>query len=292
MDGQASLDDLFSEKSAQEKFGTIQGYTLETEIGSGGAATVYLAKGENDALHVIKFINKGGVDSTTIKRFFREVRINLQLEHPNIARTFDFGQTSENIWYLVMEYIDGKDLASVVEKNGAFSAKIALHIALQVASALNYALQKNIIHRDLKPENILQQKGTNTVKLIDFGIGKILGESNLTMQNQVFGTLGYMPPEQLFATKEVDHRADIYSLGATLYYMLCGKNPYWEMGNNKVAIARAISTQDPLPIQEVVESLPDGVAEISAKAMARDIEKRYQTPQEMIRDIQNIYSKI
>lgn len=273
------------------QFGMIKDYNLLKKIGTGGTASVFLAQHKNTLqLFVIKFISRIRFNTATLKRFFQEVRISLRLDHPNIAKTISFDKTDENVWYLVMEYVNGVSLSEYIAEQGPLDTKLALKITFYIASALEHALTLNIIHRDLKPGNILLEKDQFTVKLIDFGIGKILGESNLTNDGQIFGTLHYMSPEQLSETKDVDHRTDIYSLGGTLYQMLSGKVPYWE--EDGFDVGRAICTRDPFPLKDIRPDVPEEVIAIVTKAMARDVRDRYQTPGFMLEDVKKVFKHI
>ena len=144
-----------------EELGEPKGHVLLEKIGQGGMSSVYLAQNvETSELCVIKFLSIVSKDTDTLKRFFQEVRISLRLEHPHIARIFGFDKTAKNVWYLIFEYIKGKDLKSLIKESGSITAKSALKIAFEVASALKHAFQFHIIHRDLKPENILLENSS------------------------------------------------------------------------------------------------------------------------------------
>ncbi len=160
------------------------------------------------------------------ERFTREAQALARLNHPNIVGVYDFGQ-SDGVYYLVMEYVDGVNLRQAM-RAGRLTPEEALRIVPQLCDALQFAHEEGVVHRDIKPENILLDR-RGRVKVADFGLAKILdrsaGESSLTGTHQVMGTLHYMAPEQLQATRSVDHRADIYSLGVTFYEMLTGELP-------------------------------------------------------------------
>ena len=273
-----------------EEFGDPKGHVLLEKIGQGGMSSVYLAQNiETSELCVIKFLSIVSKDTDTLKRFFQEVRISLRLDHPHIARTLGFDKTAKNVWYLILEYIRGKGLKTTIRESGTVAPKTALKIAFEVASALKHAFQFHIIHRDLKPENILLENSTGNVKLIDFGIGKILGgDSKMTLPNQILGTFHYMAPEQLADTREADQRADIYALGATMYEMLCGRPPYGEV-KELVGVALAKCQRDPYPMKSLAPNTPDAIVAIVEKAMCRDIQGRYQYATEMIAAICDAY---
>src|SRR5581483_5241953 len=161
------------------------------------------------------------------KRFLREAATASALVHPNIVRIYERGEFA-GTFYLVMEYVHGETLHSYIARTGPLPVKFALHVARQIASALELARTCGIVHRDVKPENILLQED-GTAKLADFGLAKqVLGmsQSSASHPELALGTLSYMAPEQVRSSSTVDHRADIYSLGASLYHMLSGKPPF------------------------------------------------------------------
>ena len=201
---------------------------IQALLGCGGMGAVYLAKQpELDRKVAVKILPQVTENAAAYEqRFLREARALARLNHPNIITIFDFGKT-QGLYYFVMEFVDGVTLRDAIA-GGQLSAKDALAIVTQLCDSLQFAHEEGIVHRDIKPENILiDQRGR--VKVADFGLAKLLGpeptDENLTATQQVMGTMRYMAPEQMSGTKQVDHRADIYSLGVVFYELLTGELP-------------------------------------------------------------------
>lgn len=197
-------------------------------VGCGGMGAVYRARQpELDRLVAVKILPQVKENAEAYEqRFIREARALAKLNHPNIITVFDFGKI-QGLYYFVMEYIDGVTLREAIN-GGQMAAKDALAIVSQLCDSLQFAHEEGIVHRDIKPENILiDQRGR--VKVADFGLAKLVGQDagseNLTATQQVMGTMKYMAPEQMSGTKQVDHRADIYSLGVVFYELLTGELP-------------------------------------------------------------------
>ncbi len=204
-------------------------YKLLEPLGAGGMSFVYLA--ENQLLgqrRAIKVLPKSKVtDSSYLERFYREARAAAQLNHPNIVRTFDIDQQGDQ-HYMVMEFIDGEDLSSLVKRLGPLPIDDAVHYLRQTAAALQHAHQAGLIHRDVKPGNLILTK-QGQVKLLDLGLAKFTGQlSNLTIVHNetLMGTADFLSPEQALNSHLVDQRADIYSLGGTFYYLVVGHPPF------------------------------------------------------------------
>jgi len=217
---------------------TIAGrFRLIKRLGAGGMSSVYLARHVMiDRLNAIKILRPElSLNPRHRERFLREARAVNRINHRNIVEITDFGDT-DNLAYLVMEYVDGASLIAHL-RSGRFSWQRAAHIAAQVASALGRAHQMGIIHRDLKPENILlvgaSSAAPDIVKLTDFGIAKILDAPALTFQQQMFGTPGYIAPEYLEGLPP-DGRADLYALGVVMYEMMAGTLPYDARGQSEL----------------------------------------------------------
>ncbi|MHC4242445.1 MAG: serine/threonine-protein kinase, partial [Planctomycetota bacterium] len=198
-------------------------------LGQGGMGAVYKARQKQlDRLVALKILPpEVGRTEAFAERFTREARSLAKLSHPRIVSVHDFGHTKEGLYYFIMEFIDGTDLRSVIQ-SGALSATEALAIVPQVCDALQFAHEEGIVHRDVKPENILLDK-KGRVKIADFGLAKLLDKPatvyTLTQAGQRMGTPHYMAPEQIEHPGQVDHRADIYSLGVVFYEMLTGELP-------------------------------------------------------------------
>jgi len=197
-------------------------------LGKGGMGAVYKARQPGlDRLVAVKVLPpEVGQDPAFAERFTREARSLARLSHPNIVAVYDFGQAS-GLYFFIMEYVDGVNLRQAI-RTGSVSPKETLSIVPQICDALQFAHDEGIVHRDIKPENVLIGK-RGRVKIADFGLAKLMGQErvdgNLTGTHQVMGTLRYMAPEQMEGSREVDHRADIYSLGVVFYELLTGEVP-------------------------------------------------------------------
>ena len=197
-------------------------------LGQGGMGAVYKARQPGlDRFVAVKILPPEiSRDPAFAERFTREARSLAKLNHPNIVSVFDFGQSGGYCWF-VMEYVDGVNIRQAI-RSGELKPAEVLKIVPQICDALQFAHDEGIVHRDIKPENILLDK-KGRVKIADFGLAKLLGTAPqdvaLTGTQQVMGTLHYMAPEQLEGSRDVDHRADIYSLGVTFYEMLTGELP-------------------------------------------------------------------
>jgi len=214
-------------------------YTLEEKIGEGGMGKVYLAR---HALlrrpTAVKLISAAQVDAETLARFEHEVQLTSQLTHPNTIEVYDYGQTPEGVFYYVMEYLPGIDLARLLEVEGAIPANRAAHILCQVCGSLAEAHARGFIHRDIKPLNILlTERGgvLDFVKVLDFGLVKELGTGPHTTAEAIPGTPPYIAPERLGDPRRVDSRTDLYSVGAVAFNLLTGR-PLFD-GNSAMDIA-------------------------------------------------------
>ncbi len=196
-------------------------------LGQGGMGAVYKARQPGlDRLVALKILPRQSSDPGFAERFTREARTLARLNHPNIVAVHEFGQT-HGLHYLILEFVDGPDLRRV-ERSARLTPRQALEIIPQICAALQFAHDEGVVHRDIKPENVLLDK-KGRVKITDFGLAKILGrepqDRRLTGARDVMGTPHYMAPEQVEHPQEVDHRADIYSLGVVFYEMLTGELP-------------------------------------------------------------------
>ncbi len=259
-------------------------YHIVELIGEGGMGKVYLAEhveiGKRVALKVLHPSYSRMPD--LVERFRREARAASKIGHPNIVDVTDSGSTADGSVYFVMEYLEGVELGSVIEREGALDVARALRITGQICRALAAAHREGIIHRDLKPENIyLITRGgeADIVKVLDFGIAKTTEaeaarERRLTSPGMAMGTPEYMAPEQA-AGRAADARTDIYSLGAIMYEMVTGQPPY--SGDNFMEILTKKATQDPPPAITVRSELPLQVSELVTAAMARNPDERPQS---------------
>ena len=276
-----------------ENYNRIGNYIILGKIGQGGIGEVYEAEhitspGNQVAIKILTTTARE--KETLVKRFIREARSCMVLDHPRIIKVFEI-DSYNNRPYFVMEYIKGQPLDKIVKKSGAISAMNALKIGGHITHALIYAHSHNIIHRDLKPSNILIEDKTLNVKLIDFGLAKMLDQTSLTVTHHLVGTPRYMSPEQMVDSKEVDERIDIYALGATLYHIITGIAPYAEIiSNNKSTLLRYMYSTPPLPMNNLVD-VPEDVSDLIEKAMSKNKEDRFSNAYEMFKAITAILHK-
>ena len=253
----------------------IGNYLLSRKIGEGGLADVYEGVHERLKKPVAVKVMKGQLREELETRFEREARLLAFLTHPRIVSVFDFDYCEDGRPYYVMELVDGRPLARLVEDGGAVTERLACEILKQVCDAVQYLHDQGITHRDLKPENILVQEvadGTPQIKLIDFGIAKSLSEKDrmhLTLDMSLMGTLGYMAPERIKNPEDADIRGDVYSVGAIGHFLMTSKALIPDIGNLDDP------TGYPTPDRGAFES--DTLAEIILKAMSIRKSGRWQT---------------
>lgn len=255
------------------KFGK---YELIEQLGRGGMAEVYKAyqPGMNRFVAVKVLHGHLAGSEDFVERFKREAQSVGQLRHPNILQVFDF-DVEQNIYYMVMEYIEGDTLKAYIRQRGALPLGEALRLAEFLADALDYAHKKQMVHRDIKPANVMfTDKDHKNPVLTDFGIARLLGDAGLTVSGAFVGTPAYMSPEAGRGEK-VDERADIYSLGIMLYEMLTGKVPF-DADTPFAVVMKHVN--EPLPsMRGVIKNLPPEVELVLLKALAKDPQERFQT---------------
>jgi serine/threonine protein kinase len=270
-------------------------YQILGRIGAGGMATVYEAKHiAFNEIRALKVVNSRlAEDEAFLKRFRAEAVVTRKLQHPNAVRVDDFDTTEDGRPYIVMEYVQGKDLRHAIEEAGPFSIPRTLNIGKQVASALAAAHNLGITHRDIKPDNILlvhQADGNDLVKVLDFGIAKIRdGAADMgtgyttTKTGVVVGTPQYMSPEQAMGKsgEAIDGRSDIYSLGCALYEMLTGQLPFESETPVGLLIHHIQTTPVPPHQRAPQQRIPYALSMVLMKAMEKDKADRYQTAEEM-----------
>ncbi|MCX5747058.1 MAG: serine/threonine-protein kinase [Proteobacteria bacterium] len=297
---------------------SIGNYRLDKILGRGGMGTVYA--GEHVYIKrpvAVKILHPQFARyQEAIHRFLREARAATSINHANIVDVTDFGIMADGPVCFVLEYLEGKSLEDLIEKDGAVELHRALNVANQIALALEAAHAAGVIHRDLKPDNIMllkkpgrrdlvrmapdqtwiteREESYDFVKVLDFGIAKVLIQDELlaeTVQGAVFGTPEYMSPEAARG-EDVDHRADVYSLGVIMFDMLCGRPPF-EAAQSSEVLSMHINTPPPSPREfaphrEITE-MAEGVI---LRAMQKDVTKRYQNMSEMRNDIAHAYGSI
>ena len=272
----------------------IGDYVVKRRIGVGGMGEVYIAEQKSMGRPVaLKVLQSDLVsDKSYLERFYREVRTLAQIEHPNIVKAIEAGYDGD-IYYFSMMFIEGNDLKKRLDKQGPLPEIDALYIILDVAGALKYVWNKHkIIHRDIKPANIIVTPD-HEVKLMDLGISKTMAEnkpSDLTMAGMMVGSPYYVSPEQAKAEKDIDWRADLYSLGATFHHLLTGELPY-DRDNSMQIIAAHISDPVPDP-RHVKPEVSETSAEIVRLMMAKSREDRYPSWDEAITAIRNAIDQL
>ena len=254
-------------------------YSLEREIGRGGMATVYLARDVHQREPVaVKVMHPNLASALDSKRFIREMGIAASLAHPLIVPLYDSGSAGEVLYY-IMPYVEGESLYERLQRERRLSLEDALQITHDVAGALGYAHSRGVLHRDVKPENILLADGHALVA--DFGLARAIGAADyqkLTETGVIVGTLYYMSPEQLREDRNLDQRADIYSLGCILYEMLTGGPPY--TGRSLTEVASRI-LRAPVPsIRRLRAEVPAAVDQAIGRALAKSAADRFATMEE------------
>ncbi|HSQ58707.1 MAG TPA: serine/threonine-protein kinase, partial [Gemmata sp.] len=260
-------------------------YVILDQLGSGGMGHVYLAEHVNmRRLVALKVLPPQSFDSDPIarERFFREARAAGTLDHPNIVRVFDLCQEGK-ILYLVMEYVEGISLQSLVARYGTLPVATACHYARQVAFGLQNAHEMGFVHRDIKPANLLLDR-SGVVKILDLGLVRSEADagSGLTKQidsRSILGTADYVAPEQAVDSSGVDIRADIYSLGGTLYFLLAGR-PLFPEGRTAQKLVWQ-QMKEPTPIDQIRPDVPPELAAIIHKMLAKKPQDRFATPAEV-----------
>ena len=259
-------------------------YQIIRTIGEGGMANVYLAYDTILDREVAVKILRGDLagDEKFVKRFQREAKAASSLNHPNIVEMYDVGEDDGN-YFLVMEFVDGRTLKSLVKKRGALSLTEVIDIMLQLTSGIAHAHDSYLIHRDLKPQNVLMLED-GRAKITDFGIAVALNSTELTQTNSVMGSVHYLPPEQANGGG-ASVKSDIYSLGILMYELLIGKLPF--KGENAVEIAIK-HMKEPIPsVRSQNESIPQSIENIILKACAKNPKNRYDSVNEMHEDLKN-----
>ena len=260
-------------------------YELVAKLGQGAMGSVYLAHktGTTDQIAIKVLPPQLAQDQEFLERFRREARSASKLSHPNLVSALDFGFADNKYHYIAMEYIDGPNLEQVMKKEGKLKQEDLMRMATDIANALTEAEKHGIVHRDIKPANILRNsKGVS--KLTDLGLSSAdKGDQRVTMAGFAVGTPYYISPEQARGERNVDSRADIYSLGATMYHLATGSLPF--PGNNPVVIMTQHLTERAQPAHLREPSVPKHFGLLLEKMMAKDPAARQQTAQELLADL-------
>ena len=257
-------------------------YEIIEKIGEGGMATVYKAKCNILKRYVaVKVLrDEFTTDEEFIKRFNTEAQSAASLTHPNIVSIYDVGH-EENIYYIVMELVQGKTLKDIINEDGTLPWKWALNVSIQVASALEMAHRNSIVHRDIKPHNIIITED-GIAKVTDFGIAKAVSNSTITAFGTTIGSVHYFSPEHARGGY-TDAKSDLYSLGVVMYEMLTGRVPF--DADTPVSIALKHMQEKPIEPIKLNPTIPYAVNKIIMKAMEKDPNERYQSATEMLKDL-------
>jgi tRNA A-37 threonylcarbamoyl transferase component Bud32 len=269
-------------------------YEVVEEIGKGAMGVVYLARdpliGRQVALKTFRVgLSERDHELAQFRhRFVREAQSAGILSHPNIVTIHDVVDDGDDgMCFIAMEYVKGTNLKSLMQRPEPFSLEFLVNVVSQIADGLDYAHMRGVVHRDIKPANILID-ADNRVKITDFGIAR-LDTSNLTMEGQLLGTPNYMAPEQIQG-KEIDHRADIFSLGVVLYEMVTRRKPF--QGENLTVVTHKIVYEPFTPAEEIVKDLPSGLSSILSKSLEKDPSRRYQRAAEISEDLRKLLAKV
>ena len=282
------LDRLRAQAEAERKHQQIPGYKLLGKLGAGAMAVVYKAKQISlDRMVAIKILpRKFSTNPQFIERFYAEGRAAAALNHPNIVQAIDVGQAGE-FHYFVMEYVDGETVHDQIVENKRFSEEEAVEVALATAEALQHAHMKGLIHRDVKPKNIMMTS-TGLVKLADLGLARAISDKEAAEaeKGKAYGTPYYISPEQIRGDVNVEGRADIYSLGATLYHMLTGTVPY--NGKDPQEVMKQHIKAELVPPDHVNPKLSAGISEVVERMMMKGVEDRYEDAGQLITDLRAV----
>ena len=260
----------------------IRDYKLIQKLGEGGMGTVYLADDIMLERKVaIKILNPLLTkDSHFTERFRNEAKVQASLIHPNIVALYNYFRESDN-YCMVMEYVEGVTLKQLITNTGPLPEQKVVWILNQTLEAVGFAHKKGIIHRDIKPSNILITKD-NTIKILDFGIAKILQDKGLTKTGTKLGTVYYMSPEQIKALRDIDHRTDIYSIGVTLYEMLSGRIPFNVDTDSDFEIMNEIVSGEIKDPREIYPHISGWLVDVLFASVEKDRDKRIQSTDEFI----------
>ena len=262
-------------------------YRIERVIGHGGMGVVVAARHlQLDERVAIKFLKVDGGDRSRLQeRFLNEARAAAKIRGEHVVRIFDIAALDNGSPYIVMEFLEGRDLASVLSAEGRIPIASAVDFVLQAGEAISEAHRQGIVHRDLKPENLFlttRPDGGACIKVLDFGISKS-GTLRLTATSAVMGSPIYMPPEQLASARDVDERADVWSLGVTLFELVCGQHPF--MAETLPQLLVAVRDSPPLRLREAFPGAPQALEDIILRCLEKNPDNRFQNLAELARTI-------
>jgi serine/threonine-protein kinase len=263
--------DLFA--AVQQALGDL--YTLEREVGRGGGARVFLARSKAGNEVALKVLHPELAVTVAADRFLREVRLCSQLDHPNIARLLDSGE-SDWVVYYAMGYYPGPTLREGITRARSLPVDDVVRLGADLLGALQHAHEHSIVHRDVKPENIVVSNGRTI--LLDFGIAKAIADSageNLTRSGVALGTCTYMSPEQIRGLRDIDHRSDLYSLACVLFECLTGRAPF--VHKVEGIVLQKHLTEPPPRVETLRSDTPKRLADVIDRALAKEPGDRYPT---------------
>src|SRR6478672_10833521 len=278
----------------ERKGSQIPGYQLLGKLGKGAMATVYKAKQISlDRIVAVKVLPKRSSENMEfVERFYKEGKAAARLSHNNIVQAIDVASTPDGFHFFVMEYIEGLTLYDLMQPPPAgegrnFSEAEALDIIIQITDALAHAHSRGLIHRDVKPKNIILTP-ENVAKLTDLGLARAVDDKEIAESEagKAYGTPYYISPEQIRGDVDIDFRADIYSLGATMYHLVTGKPPF--DGETPSAVMHKHLKQPLTPADHINTALSAGVGEIIDVAMAKNREDRYQSTEDLLEDLRAV----
>jgi serine/threonine protein kinase len=272
----------------------LPGYQVLGKLGKGAMATVYKAKQLSlDRVVAVKVLPRKMSQSTEfVDRFYKEGRAAARLAHNNIVQAIDVGSTPDGLHYFTMEYIEGQTLYDIMQpppvgQGRHFAEEEALDIGIQMADALAHAHRRGLIHRDVKPKNILLTP-QGVAKLTDLGLARATDDKHAAESEagKAYGTPYYISPEQIRGDVDIDFRADIYSLGATLYHLVTGRPPF--EGDTPTAVMHKHLKQALVPPDHLNTSLTSGIGEVIELAMAKDRDDRYGSTEDLLEDLRAV----
>ena len=275
--------------------GVIVGeYQLDALLGSGGMGQVYRARpmGGGDEV-AIKILLKEHVENAgVVARFLREARAARVVEHPNVVKVIDIGRDAESRPFIVQELLRGEDLSKLLKVTRKLSPSLAVELLIPVGDAMAFAHERGVVHRDLKPGNIFITfvGGKRTPKVLDFGISHLMEADDgtrLTSTGMSLGTPAYMAPEQIMASKEIDARADVWSLGVILYQLVAGRLPFAKAESAGALYVQICTTEAP-PLEKTVPGVPREYARIVARCLRPERKDRYPSAAELLVDLRKL----
>jgi len=268
---------------------TISHYKILEELGCGGMGVVY--KAEDLKLRrtvALKFLTPELTRETSAKsRFIHEAQAASALQHHNICTIHEIGESKDGRLFISMDCYEGETLKEKAE-SGPLSTEEALRLTIETATGLAKAHESGMVHRDIKPANLMVTQD-GVVKILDFGLAKLAGQTKVTKTGTTLGTVAYMSPEQARG-KEVDQRSDVWSLGVVLYELLAGEVPF--KGDHEGAVLYGIMHSDPKTLSELRDDLPEELVWITDKALAKDPDERYQSSSEFLNDLLAVYKPL